>query len=117
MGTGGTKADYLSKGRNMEKNGRFSEAIDAYLLPKKDVIRDTDALEEIWEQAVRVANTNMKNRYMEVVRGVSSRLVDVKKYESAAEILREADLLDEAISVCISGQAWEKAKELASGNR
>ncbi|GMH58994.1 hypothetical protein TrRE_jg3276, partial [Triparma retinervis] len=117
MGTGGTKADYLSKGRNMEKNGRFSEAIDAYLMPKKDVIRDPDALEEIWEQAVRVAKSNMKNRYMEVVRGVSSRLVDVKKYESAAEILREADLLDEAVSVCISGQAWEKARELAGGNR
>ena len=117
MGVGGTKADYLSRGRALEKNGRYSEAIDAFLLPKKDVLRNADDLEEVWECAVRVAKTKMKIRYMEVVRGVSSRLVEVKKYESAAEILREADLLDEAISVCISGQAWEKAKELASGNR
>ncbi len=117
MGTGGTKADYLGKGRNMEKNREFSNAIDAYLMARKDVLRNPDDLEEIWEQAVRVARTNCKNRYMEVVRGVSSRLVEIKKFESAAELLREADLLDDAVSVAIGGQAWEKARELASNNR
>jgi intraflagellar transport protein 172 len=117
MGTGGTKADYLSKGRNLEKSRDFSRAIDAYLLAKKDVLRNPDDLEEVWEQAVRVARSNCKNRYMEVVRLVSERLVEVSKHESAAEILREADQLDDAVSVAISGQAWGKARELAGGNK
>ncbi|GMH63033.1 hypothetical protein TrST_g9919 [Triparma strigata] len=117
MGTGGSKADYLSKGRSLEKNRKFGNAIDAYLMAKKDVIRNVDDLEEIWEQAVRVARTNMKDRYMQVVREVSSRLVAVRKFESAAELMREADMLDEAVSIAISGQCWEKARELAGDNR
>ena len=35
MSTGGTKADYLSKGRGFEKSKKFSDAIDAYLLDHK----------------------------------------------------------------------------------
>ena len=115
-GTGGTKADYLSKGRSLEKSRNFTSAVDAYLMAKKDILRNPDELEEVWDQAVRVARTNCKNRYMEVVRLVSERLVDVNKHESAAELLREADLLDDAVRVAINGQCWGKARELAGNS-
>ena len=117
MGTGGTKADYLSKGRGFEKSKKFSDAIDAYLLAKSSVIRSPDDLEEIWDNAVRVARKHVKNRYMQVARDVSGRLVEIKKIESAAELLREIGCLDEAVTVAIGGQAWNFARELSSGNR
>ena len=116
-GTGGTKADYLARGRALEKNRNYAGAIDAYMMAKKEVLRNPDDLEEVWEQAVRVAKSNVKNRYMEIVRTVCARLVEIRRFETAAEVMRDSDQLDEAVSVAIQGQCWEKAREIAGGNR
>jgi len=117
LGTGGTKADYLSKGRSLEKSKKYGAAIDAYLLAKKAVLSSADDLEEVWGEAVRVARKHMKNRYMATARDVSSRLVGLKKIESACELLREIGEVEEAVTVAIGGQAWNFARELSSGNR
>lgn len=47
---------------------------------------------------------------------VSRRLVDIKREESAADILFEIGRQDEAISVCLIGKKFDKAKSLAQGN-
>lgn len=54
---------------------------------------------------------------MEVVREVSRRLADLGRHNAAAEVLRAADQLEEAVSVAVAGGAWEKARQAAKGQR
>jgi len=79
-------------------------------------IDSANDLEDIWGHAVEVARNYVPNRYVEVSLDVSRRLVDLKREESAADILFEIGRQDEAISVCLSGKKFDKAKSLAQGN-
>lgn len=115
-GVGGTKADFLGNGRLAEKSGGFSAAIDAYLAARKGLL-GADELEEVWEQAVRVARKEVRGRYAEVVGEVARRLKEVGRHAGAAELLREAQQLDAAVDCAVEGECWAKARELASGSR
>mmetsp|Transcript_10682 Transcript_10682/g.13871 ORF Transcript_10682/g.13871 Transcript_10682/m.13871 type:complete len:1746 (-) Transcript_10682:405-5642(-) len=115
-GTGGSKSDYLSAGKMWEASKQWSEAIDAYLNARAGVLQDPDDLEEIWDHAVQVAKTRLRPRYMEVVREVAMRLREVGKHETAADILREADLVQEAVDTAMQGEAWDKARDVAGGH-
>jgi intraflagellar transport protein 172 len=115
-GTGGTKGDFLANGRMWEKSQQWSNAIDAYLNARKDVL-PPDELEEVWDNAVRIARKDYRARYLEVVAEVTQRLMAVNRHEGAAEILREAEQLEAAVECAMKGDCWEKAKELAQGQR
>jgi hypothetical protein len=49
--------------------------------------RDLDYLEEIWEKAVELAMNHVHSRIPEVVAEVSKRLVQISRFEQAAEFL------------------------------
>eukprot|EP00618_Florenciella_parvula_P017071 CAMPEP_0119543784 /NCGR_PEP_ID=MMETSP1344-20130328/54343_1 /TAXON_ID=236787 /ORGANISM="Florenciella parvula, Strain CCMP2471" /LENGTH=1740 /DNA_ID=CAMNT_0007588171 /DNA_START=113 /DNA_END=5335 /DNA_ORIENTATION=- len=115
-GTGGSKTDFLATGRMWENSKQWSNAVDAYLNARKDAL-PADELEEIWECAVRIARTELRSRYPEVVMEVTRRLREVRRHEAAAEILREAQQLESAVECAMQGECWEKARELAQGQR
>lgn len=48
---------------------------------------------------------------------MSRRLADLGRHDAAAEVLRAADQLEEAVSVAEAGGAWGKAREVARGQR
>lgn len=41
------------------------------------------------------------------------RLLDIKRYNAAAQLFLAGDLIKEAIDAFISGQEWKKAKNVA----
>jgi intraflagellar transport protein 172 len=115
-GKGGTKGDYLSSGRQLEQQKQWNQAVDAYLNAKRGKLDSVEDLEELWDRAIEVARNHVPNRHVEVALEVSKRLIDLKRDESAADVLFEIGRHDEAISVCLNARKYEKAKALSQGN-
>lgn len=70
----------VALGRAYESRGDYSRAIDAYLKVSKEHSRDADFLEEIWENAVRLAMNYLPDRAVDVGSVVSARLLELKRY-------------------------------------
>ena len=115
-GKGGSRADYVQQGRQLEQQRSFDEAIDLYLSANSRSFENAADLEDIWARAVECARNNVPNRHVQVALKVASMLGEVRREEPAADILFEIGRHDEAISVCLQGKRFEKAKALAQGN-
>ena len=72
-----------------------------------------DFLEEVWENAVKLAMNHVPDRIHDVVATVSQRLIDIKRFAQAAELFEGIDKHTDAINVYIAGGMWEQARELA----
>jgi len=115
-GRGASKSDYMTTGRNLEQSKQWSQAVDAYMSARRENCSSDDGLEEIWDRAIEVARNYVPNRLVQVALDVSGRLVQLQREESAADVLFEIGRHDEAISVCIAGKRFDKARALAQGN-
>ena len=109
-GKGGSKSDFLSAGRNLEQAKQWSQAIDNYLGARRDRIESLSDLEDIWLRAIEIARNYVPNRHVEIALEVSRRLVDVKREEAAADVLFEVGRHEEAITVCLTGKKFDKAR-------
>jgi intraflagellar transport protein 172 len=94
--------------------GDYGKAIDALLKKTTENTTDLDELEESWENAVKLAMNHLPERITEVTRIVSKRLVDIKRYQQAAELLAGIDAVKESIDVYIQGGLWEQARSIAA---
>jgi intraflagellar transport protein 172 len=115
-GKGGSKTDFLSAGRSLEQGRQWSQAVDAYLNAKRSKIDSVEDLEELWDRAIEIARNHVPNRHVEVSLEVSKRLVELKRDESAADVLFEIGRFDDAISICLAGKRFDKARALSQGN-
>lgn len=115
-GKGGSKNDFFNAGRSLEQAKQWSQAIDTYLGAKRDKIDSPKDLEDIWDRALEIARKFVPNRLVEVATEVARRLTDMKREESAADILFEVGRHEEAVNVCLVAKKYEKAKALAQGN-
>lgn len=115
-GKGGSKADFLATGRALEQSRQWVQAMDAYLNANRTKIDSIEDLEELWDRAIEIARNYVPNRHVEVALEVSQRLIELRRIESAADILFEVGRQDEAITVCLSGGKYDKAKALSQGN-
>ena len=86
----------------------------AYLQVTTAQTRNVEYLEEIWEKAVELAMTRCTGRITEVVSEVSKRLVELGRFEQAAEFFEGIDAHKEAIDVYIRAGLWDKAHLLKS---
>ena len=93
----GADQDLMAAGKFQEENGDYSKAIDSYLKVTSAQTRNVEYLEEIWEKAVELAMTKCTVRITEVVSEVSKRLVDLGRFEQAAEFFEGIDAHKEAI--------------------
>jgi hypothetical protein len=84
-----------------------------------DFDRDSEVtaeeLESIWMNAYRIATRASGVNVQEVASQVSQKLMAIKRYEAAATVLKECGLVYKAIQVCMGGQLWDKAMQLARG--
>ena len=115
-GKGAQKSDYMSNGRAFEQSKQWVQAIDCYLGARKERVDNVQDLEDIWSRAIEVAGNHVPNRQVEVSLEVSRRLIEVKREESAADVLFEIGRHEEAVAVCLNAKKYEKAKSLAQGN-
>jgi len=103
----------MARGRSLEEGREFSQAIDAYLQVTAERTKNHDTLEEVWENAVKLAMNHVPDRIHDVVATVSQRLIDIRRFAQAAELFEGIDKHTDAINVYIAGGMWEQARELA----
>jgi len=103
----------MARGRAFEEGREFSQAIDAYLQVTAERTKNHDTLEEVWENAVKIAMNHVPDRIHDVVTTVSQRLIDIKRFAQAAELFEGIDKHTDAIRVYMAGGLWEQARELA----
>merc|ERR1719454_2850529 len=105
--------EILDAAKIYEETGNYSRAIDTYLSVNENSSSDPDRLEEVWENAVRLAMKHAQERYNEIVAVVASRLKMIQRFEAAAELYESIEAAREAVNCYIAGEVWEKAKLLA----
>uniref|UniRef100_A0A7S2Q9T2 Intraflagellar transport protein n=1 Tax=Zooxanthella nutricula TaxID=1333877 RepID=A0A7S2Q9T2_9DINO len=108
-----TLEEVLDAAKIYEETGTYSRAIDAYLSIKEDHQANPDRLEEVWENAIRLAMKHSQDRYNDVVADVARRLQAISRFEAAAELYESIEGVQQAIKCYIAGEVWEKARLLA----
>lgn len=109
---GGSKDDYLASARMWEDTGDYARAIDAYLNITSEHVQSKQTLGEIWVKAVQLASMHQKDRYSGVVTEVAHRLMEIERYDQAADMFKDIDRNKEAIDCYIRAGDWEKARLL-----
>jgi intraflagellar transport protein 172 len=112
-GPAGSIEEVLDAAKIYEETGAYSRAIDTYLSITETSSENPDRLEEVWENAVRLAMKHAQERYNDIVSVVAKRLKLIKRYDAAAELYESIESSREAVNCYIAGEAWEKAKLLA----
>merc|ERR1711871_292084 len=113
-GTAVSPADLMSNARVWEENKQYSEAIDAYLKITKETTSNLDHMEEAWEKATHLAMSYVSDRVPEVVGTVSQRLMEIKRFEQAAELYEGIGRYKDAIDIYVKAGLWEKARSLCA---
>lgn len=103
----------LDAAKIYEDTGNYSRAIDTYLSVNETSSSDPDRLEEVWENAVRLAMKHAPERYNDIVAIVAKRLKMIQRFEAAAELYESIEAAREAVNCYIAGEAWDKARMLA----
>lgn len=108
-----TLEEVLDAAKIYEETGNYSRAIDTYLSVNETTSADPDRLEEVWENAVRLAMKHAQERYNDIVAIVAKRLKTIRRFEAAAELYESIEAAKEAVNCYIAGEVWEKARLLA----
>uniref|UniRef100_A0A3B4XDD0 Intraflagellar transport 172 n=1 Tax=Seriola lalandi dorsalis TaxID=1841481 RepID=A0A3B4XDD0_SERLL len=102
----------LEQAREWEQSGEHSRAVECYLKVKDD--SNTALMEKCWMKAAELSIKFLSgDRAIEVVQVVGPRLTHLRKYNAAAELYLNMDLIKDAIDVFIEGEEWNKAKRVA----
>jgi len=112
-GPGQSLEEILDAAKIYEETGNYSRAIDTYLSVNETSSSDPDRLEEVWENAVRLAMKHAQERYNDIVAVVAKRLKMIQRFEAAAELYESIEAAREAVNCYIAGEVWEKARLLA----
>jgi intraflagellar transport protein 172 len=108
-------AEFLvNQAKLLVQSKNYSAAIDAYLKVTKEQVPNYDNLLRIWESACSLANENLQSRAVEVANVVGKRLLEIERYEQAAEIFNSVDMFKEAIEACLTGKLWDKARSIVA---
>ncbi|KAL7748888.1 hypothetical protein RI367_005801 [Sorochytrium milnesiophthora] len=114
-GAGGTsKDDICSTALLLEQQREFSRAADMYLKLTTAHTNDLGVLEECWERAAELVIKFVPERGSEVVKAVASKLISIRRFEQAGDLLSAVELHKEAADSYVQGKCWEKAKALAT---
>ncbi|KAK2889898.1 intraflagellar transport protein 172 homolog isoform X2 [Channa argus] len=102
----------LEQAREWEQSGEYSRAVECYLKVKDD--SNLALMEKCWMKAAELSIKFLGGeRAVEVIQVVGPRLTHLRKYNAAAELYLNMDMIKEAIDVFIEGEEWNKAKRVA----
>ncbi|XP_027896583.1 intraflagellar transport protein 172 homolog [Xiphophorus couchianus] len=102
----------LEQAKEWEESGEYSRAVDCYLKVKDE--SNLTLMEKCWMKAAELSIKFLSgNRATEVVQVVGARLAQLRKFNAAAELYLNLDLIKEAIDTFIDGEEWNKAKRVA----
>uniref|UniRef100_A0A672FWM1 Intraflagellar transport protein 172 homolog n=1 Tax=Salarias fasciatus TaxID=181472 RepID=A0A672FWM1_SALFA len=104
--------DILQQAQQWEQASDFSRAVDCYLKVEDSV--PPAVMEKCWMKAAELSIKFLPaERAAEVIHVVGPRLTQLRKFNAAAELYLNLDLIKEAIDVFIEGEEWNKAKRVA----
>ncbi|KAJ3395502.1 hypothetical protein HDU92_005616 [Lobulomyces angularis] len=109
------KDEILNAAKNLEKQKDYSRAIDMYLRLSPKMVDDL-TLEQHWVHCVELASKFCgPERTRETILAVCTRLVEINKHESAAQVFVNAGgMYKEAIDCCIAASLWDKARQIGT---
>ena len=110
-----SKTYFIRDAQALEESGQYNEAIDEYLRPQIQSVSNPMDLEDLWDNAIRIAATKCPNRLNNVSKEIASRLKDMGRVLKAAEVLSQSNLVDSAVEILIETKHWEQAKIYAQG--
>mmetsp|Transcript_90821 Transcript_90821/g.211299 ORF Transcript_90821/g.211299 Transcript_90821/m.211299 type:complete len:571 (-) Transcript_90821:216-1928(-) len=113
QGTPQSLEEIVEAAKIYEETGNYSRAIDTYLSINEQANTTPERLEEVWENAIRIAMKHAQERYNEIVEVVAKRLKTIQRFETAAELYESIEAAREAVNCYIAGEIWDKAKILA----
>ena len=77
---------------------------------------EMDEVAAMWEHAVKLAAVHAPYKVKEVASSAAGRLTRAGRHTQAEDIFISADLLKEAIDICVEAGLAEKAREIATGD-
>ncbi|TPX67270.1 hypothetical protein SpCBS45565_g03981 [Spizellomyces sp. 'palustris'] len=104
--------DIVSTAKLLEQQQEYSRAIDMYLKLTATHTSDYAFLQEFWEKAVELAMKFVPERGNEVVETVCARLIEIKRYEAAADLFAGMEMYKDAIDSYMLAGLWDRAKEM-----
>lgn len=109
--------EILMSAKNWEDNRDYQKAITRYLEITDHHFQDPEKLEEIWNSCFNLAMNYCKDRVNEVAQIVGDRLIQISKYESAAEIFEAVGGFDKAVEAYVQCKKFDKAMQCAQNVR
>ena len=89
----------VQQGQMLERSGQFLEAIETYLEVPADASPDPNRLEELWIQAVKLAQDHVPQKSYEVVDIVAGRLTEISRPERACDMYMACGLWNKALGL------------------
>ena len=109
---GSGKDDILGAAKAFEQQKDYSRAIDLYLRLNTTHTSDLKALEHAWERSVELSLKFVPDRAMDVVGAACAKLIEIKRFDQAAELYLGVEMYKECIDAYISAAQWQRAKEI-----
>uniref|UniRef100_A0A9J8AZH0 Intraflagellar transport 172 n=1 Tax=Cyprinus carpio carpio TaxID=630221 RepID=A0A9J8AZH0_CYPCA len=102
----------VEQAQEWEQTGEYARAIDCYLKVKDS--SNMDLLMKCWMKAAELAIKFLSHdKAVDISQVVGPRLIQLRKYNEAAELYLNLDLIKNAIDAFIEGEEWNKAKRVA----
>lgn len=95
-----------------EESRDFNKAIDRYLEITENMF-SADQLEEIWMQCFNLAMSYCKDRIQDVVLTIGTRMLKIRKFDSAAEVYEAVGYYEKAIEAYLQCQKFDRAMDCA----
>ncbi|WAR22903.1 IF172-like protein [Mya arenaria] len=104
----------ISQAREWESSGEYARAVECYLKVTTELTNDKDLLVKCWlkgaDLAIKFLGQDKATRVVEIV---CPKLVEFRKFNNAAELYLNVDMVKDAIDMFIAGEEWNKARKVA----
>ncbi|XP_016326231.1 intraflagellar transport protein 172 homolog [Sinocyclocheilus anshuiensis] len=102
----------VEQAQEWEQTGEYARAVDCYLKVKDS--SNMDLLMKCWMKAAELAIKFLSHdKAVDISQVVGPHLIQLRKYNEAAELYLNLDLIKNAIDAFIEGEEWNKAKRVA----
>eukprot|EP00049_Salpingoeca_infusionum_P011387 m.198132 g.198132 ORF g.198132 m.198132 type:complete len:1733 (+) comp14914_c0_seq4:203-5401(+) len=110
---GDSAEDMFTQAQRYEADGKYEMAIDTYMRITEARTQDRDLVQESCEKAAEVAGKFAPGRAAQVATNAARVLVQLQLHETAAHLLANIDMVREAVAVCLDGDLYDLAKQIA----